>query len=118
MPVTLAFWSGTPGLGEILIVFIAILLLFGPRRLPEIARTIGKALEELRRASQDFRDQIMRLDETPPRDVPSEELPPSETVPGDAARLNESVTPDSTGLPNASKEPDYEAGKEKNGLAG
>ncbi len=52
-----------PGTGEIIVLFLVVLLLFGPRRLPEIARTIGKVFDQLRKASQDFRDQVMRLDD-------------------------------------------------------
>lgn len=62
-PHVLAFLSGPPGSLEWLVLFVVILLLFGPKRLPEIARTIGKVAEQLRRASQDFRDQILRIDE-------------------------------------------------------
>jgi TatA/E family protein of Tat protein translocase len=57
------FLSGSVGPAELLVVFLAVLLLFGPRRLPEIARKIGKALDQCRRASQDFRDQIMRIED-------------------------------------------------------
>ncbi len=62
MNMPLSFLSGSPGWGELLVVFAVVLLLFGPRRLPELARMIGKALEELRRASQDFRNEVMRID--------------------------------------------------------
>lgn len=48
--------------GELLIVFAAVLILFGPRKLPQIARTAGRIFEEIRRASQEFRDQVMNLD--------------------------------------------------------
>jgi len=57
-----AFLSGAPGSGELLLLFVLILLLFGPRKLPEISRTIARVLNDLRRASQDFRDQIMTID--------------------------------------------------------
>jgi TatA/E family protein of Tat protein translocase len=63
-PLSIAFLNAI-GPYELLILFAIILLLFGPRRLPEIARIIGKAVEQLRRASQDFRDQVMNLDEPP-----------------------------------------------------
>jgi sec-independent protein translocase protein TatB len=54
--------GASPGFSEILIVFIAVLVLFGPRQLPKLARRLGKLCEDLRSASQDFRDQIMDID--------------------------------------------------------
>ena len=45
----LLFISGMPGAGEILVLFLVVLVLFGPKRLPEIARTIGRVVEDLRR---------------------------------------------------------------------
>ncbi len=41
------------GFGELLIILIIILLLFGAKRLPEIARALGKALNEFKRASRE-----------------------------------------------------------------
>lgn len=46
---------GTLGVGEIAIIFIVALVLFGPRKLPELGRTIGKAMTEFRRASNDLK---------------------------------------------------------------
>jgi len=46
---------GSIGLPELVLIFVVALLLFGPRKLPEIGRTIGKALGEFRRASNDLR---------------------------------------------------------------
>lgn len=60
-----AFLS-SPGMGEMLVILAVVLILFGPKKLPEIARTIGRIMEEMRRASQDFRDQLMRIDQPPP----------------------------------------------------
>ena len=54
------------------ILFIAFLL-FGPKKLPEIARVLGKGLGELRRASYELRssleEEIRNLDRTPPNSV-------------------------------------------------
>ena len=58
----MAFLSGSPGAGEIIVIFFFVLVLFGPKRLPEIAKMIGKTLHELRRASDDFKDQIMSIE--------------------------------------------------------
>lgn len=46
------------GMQEILIVLAVALIFIGPKRLPEIARTLGKGLGELRRASNDLKGQI------------------------------------------------------------
>ncbi|MDD4871967.1 MAG: twin-arginine translocase TatA/TatE family subunit [Kiritimatiellae bacterium] len=71
MQIPLAFLVGAPGGGELLLIFVVILLMFGPKRLPEMARNIGKAMEYLRRTSQDFRDQVMRMDEEVPKVIDS-----------------------------------------------
>lgn len=54
-----AFLSALPGGGELLLLFLVILILFGPRRLPEFARSIGRILAELRRAADDFKAQLL-----------------------------------------------------------
>ncbi len=45
---------GSIGLPELLLIFVIALLLFGPRKLPEIGKTLGKAMNEFRRASNDL----------------------------------------------------------------
>jgi TatA/E family protein of Tat protein translocase len=49
---------GPLGLPEILFILVVALLVFGPRRLPEIGRGIGKALGEFRRATNDLKRSI------------------------------------------------------------
>lgn len=46
------------GFSDTLFICFAALLLFGPKKLPEIARQIGKALNEFKRASNEFKAQI------------------------------------------------------------
>ncbi|HEX6201678.1 MAG TPA: twin-arginine translocase TatA/TatE family subunit [Thermoanaerobaculia bacterium] len=49
---------GPLGTMEILFILVLALLVFGPRRLPEVGRTIGKALGEFRRATTDLKRSV------------------------------------------------------------
>jgi Tat protein translocase TatB subunit len=49
---------GTLGAQEILLILILGLIVFGPRKLPEIGKTMGKMLAEFRKASNDFRQTV------------------------------------------------------------
>lgn len=51
---------GTLGVAEIAVIFLVALVLFGPKKLPELGRTIGKAMTEFRRASNDLRSTFER----------------------------------------------------------
>ena len=56
------------GIGEILVILIVALIVFGPRRLPEMGRSIGKSMREFRQAAADLRAEIESdLDDEPPR---------------------------------------------------
>ena len=48
----------TPSFSEMVFLVLLGLILFGPKRLPEIARTMGKFVAEFRRASNEFQSQI------------------------------------------------------------
>ena len=43
------------GNSELLVILVAALIFFGPRKLPQLSRTVGKSLTEFRRASDDFK---------------------------------------------------------------
>lgn len=51
---------GSLGFQELLLIFAVALIVFGPRKLPEIGRSIGKALGEFRRATEDLKSTIER----------------------------------------------------------
>jgi sec-independent protein translocase protein TatB len=51
------------GFTEILVILVVALLVFGPDRLPELARNLGKGLAEFRRASTDLRRSVMEAAE-------------------------------------------------------
>ena len=49
---------GPIGIPELILIFIVALVVFGPRKLPELGRSLGKTLAEFRRASNDIRQSI------------------------------------------------------------
>ncbi len=51
---------GSIGGPEILLIFVLALLLFGPRKLPEIGKALGKTVAEFRKATQEFRTTLER----------------------------------------------------------
>ena len=70
------------GIQELAIIFVVALLIFGPKRLPEFARSLGKGLAEFRRASSDLRQSFSLDVDAPPPPPRSEEDPrTSETEP-------------------------------------
>lgn len=67
------------GFTEMAVIFIVALLVFGPNKLPELARSLGKSLNEFRRASNDLRRSIMEADQ-PPAAPPPPRGPADEVV--------------------------------------
>jgi len=49
---------GTLGGPELFLIFVVALIVFGPRKLPEIGKSLGKMMAEFRKASNDFRNTI------------------------------------------------------------
>ena len=65
------------GFSEMLFLFFLALIIFGPKKLPEIGRQIGKALNEFKRASNEFRSQIETEIANLERETTPQILPPS-----------------------------------------
>ena len=73
------------GASELMLVLVVVLLLFGGKRLPELARSIGKGLAEFRRASQAIRQEINAPLKDPP---PAKPTPPESTSSAPDAERN------------------------------
>ena len=98
---------GSIGGPEVILLFIAALLLFGPRRLPEIGRTLGKVVADFRRATNEFRanlDREVRMEELKDAIRPIETAPRPEAL----ARgfLADLTVPAAAAAPAAPTEPD------------
>lgn len=73
------------GATEILFIALVALVLFGPRRLPEIARNVGRTLRELRRSANELTEEFRSGFEepvSPPRERPPGPGPEDEPHPG------------------------------------
>ena len=58
-----------PGYGEILLIFLLVLLIFGGKKIPEVARGLGKGIREFKKAKDEISDSLksaIEEDETPP----------------------------------------------------
>jgi len=57
---------GSVGLPELIIIFTIALIIFGPRKLPELGKSLGKSLAEFKRASNELKntlDEEIRIEE-------------------------------------------------------
>ena len=65
---------GPVGVPEMIIILVIALIVFGPRKLPELGRSLGKSLGEFKRASNDLRntlDEEIRIEEKQPENEAS-----------------------------------------------
>ena len=72
--------------GETIFLFVLALVVFGPKKLPEIARQVGRYLNEFRRASNEFKAQIEQEISHLEREETHKILPPSESPSGATSR--------------------------------
>jgi sec-independent protein translocase protein TatA len=57
---------GNLGMGELIVIFTIALLIFGPRKLPELGKSLGKSIAEFKKASNELRNTLeeeIRLEE-------------------------------------------------------
>ena len=77
---------------EILLIFLAILLLFGAKRIPEIARGLGKGIREFKDATNDIKQELTVHDTPPRRQVPP--APPAQAQPSQPAATEAAPPPE------------------------
>jgi len=72
------------GMPELIVILVIALIVLGPKRLPEVARSLGKAMSEFRRQSSEIMEEFQaqaRLDEDLERRQTMKAAPPRATVP-------------------------------------
>ena len=72
------------GLQELVVIFVIALIVFGPKNLPQLGRSLGRAMREFRRASDEFRSTIetnLQIHEIDPSLGSSPEPKPAEPTP-------------------------------------
>jgi Sec-independent protein translocase protein TatA len=90
------------GFSETIFLFFLALLIFGPKKLPEIARQVGKVLNDLRRASNEFKAQIESEVSNLEREQQQRALPASEKPKNTVAAMPAAAGHSSSGEPEQS----------------
>ena len=89
------------GSTELLFILIMALVFFGPRKLPQLSRKLGKSMADFRRASEDFKrtwDKEVSLEETGGAGVSSNQfLTPEQNSNGENGTANPSLQPPAIG---------------------
>lgn len=88
------------GPAEILVILVVALIVFGPKRLPEVGRQVGAAMREMRRMQNTVRaelDTVLHPDVTPPD--------PSHATPDAIEEADHSTHPTPTTLPSPAASP-------------
>ena len=73
-------FAGMLGGWEIVLILAVVLILFGAKKLPELAKGLGTGIKEFKKATRDVQDELnSAMDDTPPRRyVPPPAAPPAE----------------------------------------
>ena len=69
---------GSIGMPELIIIFVIALIIFGPRKLPELGKSLGKSLAEFKKASNELRNTLeeeIRIEEQKERET--KQTPPA-----------------------------------------
>jgi sec-independent protein translocase protein TatA len=74
---------GSIGMPELIIILVIALIIFGPRKLPELGKSLGRSLNEFKRASTDLQntlEQEIKIEEQKEAAAKTEQAAPPHTV--------------------------------------
>lgn len=84
---TIFAWA--PGGGQIILILILVLIMFGAKKIPELAKGLGKGINEFKKATREVTDEIQNADtttttptasKTPPANTTAQSGPPETKV--------------------------------------
>jgi TatA/E family protein of Tat protein translocase len=107
------------GMGELIVILAIALIFLGPKRLPDVATSLGKAIRSFRKATRDLTDQLeidddvkaplrelqsaLRDEPPPPQPLATMQLPPQKATEGiqpkPVAKLDQPAAPSGTAAP-------------------
>lgn len=90
---------GSIGMPELIIIFVIALIIFGPRKLPELGRSLGKSIGEFKRASNDLRNTLeeeIRVEDTHAPEPKKSETPTPAPV---EAQASTAAAPEPASVP-------------------
>ena len=95
---------GSIGGGELLVIFVLALIVFGPRKLPEIGKSLGKMVLEFRKATSDFKETLEHEVETEKRSLSDAwNAPPAPSAPADLPAPSEAAPAVTDTVPRSSE---------------
>ena len=102
----MSLFAFLPNLGgpDLIIILLIILVLFGAKKLPELARGMGSAIKEFQKAKDDFSDELHSAGKTdaakPNVQTPAAAVPRIENPPTNVSATEVRTEPDQTRTPN------------------
>lgn len=96
---------GSVGIGELVLIFLVVLLVFGAKRIPEVARGLGQGIREFRSASNEIARELTLEQKPRPAPRPPAVAPVPRTATDRAAAPGSDV---SSELPDAAPFPDQD----------
>ena len=75
---------GSIGMPELIVIFVIALIIFGPSKLPELGRSLGRSINEFKRASNELKNTLeeeIRLEDQKPAEAPRAAAAPAPAAP-------------------------------------
>ena len=102
---------GNLGFSEMLVIAVLVLIFFGPRRMPEIGRAVGRALREFRRGLNEIQRELQEAERAASVDLDKPDKPEAETRSGPPSALAAALGT-TTGTGTAAANPEGESRSE------